>query len=74
MIDFVFNSGLGSTYDFCNPDWDANKWGRAFNPAGSGACGEWSFRWGGRSPPYINEILNWSKLWMHYEGKIQNRP
>ena len=71
MVDFVLNSGLGTceknVWDFCEPDSDANQWGWALNPKGTRA-------WGRSLPYIIFFLLNPSKSWMHYEGKIQNQP
>ena len=47
----MVNSELG-TYDFCEADSDANQWGWAFNPKGSGAWGGApGGGCGGQSPP-----------------------
>ena len=37
-----------------------------------GGEGEGEGGLGEQSPPNIRKCLNFSKSWMHYEGKIQN--
>ena len=66
MVDFVFNSGSFER-DFCEPDWDANM---AQQVRGTYKNG-WLRR---RRPPNMKKILNSSKSWIHYEGKIENWP
>ena len=80
ISDFVFDIHSETVWVVCNPDSDANRWGSG--PLSKSMRGpEAQYRWGcwRRSPIpkfflMFKKILNSSKSWMHYEGKIQNRP